>query len=109
MASGDRLNVRHAREAGRLLEFVVHAEGGRKRKPVSSDEYEAILRSAAKASRANRRTPSSSIAGTANPSGVPAWWRALRLPRSPVLLFPGAHGRVRGRAVLVVNQIRTYW
>src|SRR5215831_17695677 len=51
-----RSNVRQAREASRILEFLAHAGHAKKlRRPVSSEEYDAILRSAVKDRRAKHR------------------------------------------------------
>ena len=65
MANGDRLTLRQAREAGRLIEFVAQAEREQKknRKPVSLDEYDAILRVAVKSEKAKRRTSGSRARG----------------------------------------------
>jgi hypothetical protein len=53
---GDRSNVRQRRGAARILEFL--AEPGcpqKKRKPVSFEEYESLVRLGVKDGRAKRR------------------------------------------------------
>jgi hypothetical protein len=58
MTKGDRSNVRQRREAARVLEFLAHAGHQKKpRRPVSLEEYDSLLRGAAKTSRAKRRKP----------------------------------------------------
>ena len=56
MSKSDRSNVTQAREAARILEFLALTEHAKKlRRPVSLEEYDAILRSATKDRRAKRR------------------------------------------------------
>jgi hypothetical protein len=56
VTKSDRSNVTQAREAARILEFLAHAGNAKQlRRPVSLEEYDAILRSATKDRRAKRR------------------------------------------------------
>ena len=56
MTKSDRSNVRQAREAAGILEFLAYAGQAKKlRGPVSIEEYDAILRAGIKDRRAKRR------------------------------------------------------